>query len=578
MLDLERGTFLKKWTGRHPVALIYPNHYQVGMSSLGYQLVYALLNKQDDVVCERFFLPRAGEKFQSVESGRGIDQFPILFFSISFEHDYLNLVRIVASLGTAVYAEDREPQVSTRSPLIVCGGVATFINPEPLAPFVDLFFLGEAEAGLVELTGYLNDNYRQTPRKVLLRTAALKFGGCYPPSLYTPKYDENGCLIDSVPEQGLSKSVRRVFFSDCQRANHSQLLTPETEFSELFLTELGRGCSEGCRFCTAGFIYRPPRLWNADAVVAGLEEKFAGVKRVGLLGMEMMEKKVFEKVSEYLTSGGCALSFSSLRADRIDGPIVDVLKQSDVKNVTIAPDGSSERLRRVINKGLDEHDILTAAARLVEAEIFKIKVYLMIGLPTETDDDLNEAINLIGKIRRLIDPIGKKRGRLSEIGVSVNCFAPKPWTPFQFHVLGGGGMLAAGQWKPAAEVIKELKRKQKLLRQGLANYSNVTVHFDKPENVLFQTVLAKGDRRVAKVLRIMAEQNKPWKQAMKLAGLKPETFAITASDADVYFPWDIVDHGITKKYLWLEYQKAFKEQLSVACNVAHCRRCGVCND
>lgn len=548
------------------------------MSNLGFQLVYNLLNSHESLVCERFFLPKSGEKMVSIESGRGIDQFSLIFFSVSFEHDYLNLVNILRLAFINPLAAEREEKISPASPLVVCGGVATFINPEPLAPFVDLFFLGEAEAGLSKVVEKIIVQQGEAGRRQLLSSLAKSCEGVYVPSLYHPQYNEDGFLTGVEHDADVPFPVKRLSIHQCDTAAHSQLLTGETEFSNLFLTELGRGCSRGCRFCTAGFIYRPPRLWDADAVLKGLKEKFDGVTRVGLLGMEMMQEDVFGKVSEYLLESGCSLSFSSLRADRIDADILGLLGKSNLKNVTIAPDGSSERLRKVINKGLDEKDILTAAERLVEAGIFKLKLYLMIGLPTETDEDLAEAVMLIEKIRQRINPIGQERGRLCEISVSVNCFAPKPWTPFQYHPFGLAEPLEAGRMVKASKAVKELKRKQKILQQGLSKQANVSLSMDKPDNVLFQAVLSRADRRIGQVLLHMVESGRPWNQAMKLCGLTAEQFAVRGCDEKDYFAWDIVDHGIKKSYLYQEYQRAFAEKLTSACDTRICRRCGVCHD
>lgn len=546
------------------------------MSSLGFQLVYTLLNSQENIVCERFFFPTNGQPLRSIESGRRLDQFPIVFFSISFEHDYINLVKLLKIANICPLAEDRTSEVSSNDPLIVCGGVATFINPEPLAPFMDLFFLGEAESGLLELTQYLIGNFPDKSRKELLLEVAKNYAGSYVPFLYEPQYDEIGRLIGLECEEH-RYPVKKVTLEKCDLANHSQLITPEAEFSDLFLTELGRGCSRGCRFCTAGFIYRPPRLWDADAVVAGLKERFEGTTRVGLLGMEMMDQDTLAQISQYLMDSGCSLSFSSLRADRIDTPLLDLLSESNLKNVAIAPDGSSERLRNVINKGLSEEDILQAAENLVEAGIYKLKLYLMIGLPTETDDDLKEALTLIDKIKERIKPIGQERGRLCEISVSANCFAPKPWTPFQFHPFGISEPLDHREMGSAAFAIKELKRKQKILKNGIAKISNVSLTHDKPENVLFQAILSRGDRKVASVLLKMVETGSPWKQAMNQCGLTAEQYAIYGYGKDDFLPWSIVDHGIKQSYLWEEYQRSFEGKITVPCDVSTCKRCGVCN-
>jgi radical SAM superfamily enzyme YgiQ (UPF0313 family) len=557
---------------------MYPNTYGVGMSSLGFQLVYALLGEQEGLVCERFFLPEGGEVLRSVESQRPLSHFPIIFISISFEHDYQHLVQILRLAGIDPYAAQRGKEISADSPLIICGGVATFMNPEPLAPFIDLFVLGEAEPILPSLTTKISEQYENLCREDLLFEISQSFHGCYAPRFYTPQYDESGVLVSYATEKGLPDRVTKTILEKSPVASHSQLMTPEAEFSEMHLTELGRGCSRGCRFCAAGFIYRPPRLWDGDAVVEGLRARYSDVDRVGLLGMEMADTESLERISDYLKESGCALSFSSLRADRLNEPLIDLLSVSKLKSVAIAPDGSSERLRRVINKGLDEKDLLNAAERLVQAGIFKLKLYLMIGLPTETDADLQEAIELVGKIKRRIDPIGKERGRLTEIGVSVNCFAPKPWTPFQYHPFGMSMPLSSGEQGDAGKSVLELKRRQKILKKGLSSIANVHIQFDKPESVLFQAVLSRGDRRLAPVIDEIASKGASWKQAMKKYKLTPEQFAVAGFDEKNWFPWYIIDHGITHQYLWQEYLRAFDEKLTIACDTRICRRCGVCHD
>ena len=312
-------------------------------------------------------------------------------------------------------------------------------------------------------------------------------------------------------------------------------------------------------------------------MVEGLKARFTDIDRVGLLGMEMADSAALEQISTYLKESGCALSFSSLRADRLSDHLIDLLGVSELKSVAIAPDGSSERLRRVINKGLDETDLLEAAERLVTAGIFKLKLYLMIGLPSETDEDLLEAVNLVGKIKERIDRIGKERGRLTEIVISVNCFAPKPWTPFQFHPFGMSFSPESNKEGSAKEAVNELKRRQKVLRNGLSSMANVHLQFDKPDSVLFQAVLSRGDRRLAEVLLTMADTGCSWKQAMKQHDLTAEEYAVRAFRQTSWFPWYVIDHGIDHDYLWQEYQRAFDEKLTLACDTSICRRCGVCH-
>ncbi len=377
---------------------------------------------------------------------------------------------------------------------------------------------------------------------------------------------------------GAPLPIERLSLAKCKKASHSELLSPDAEFSNLYLTELGRGCSRGCRFCAAGFIYRPPRLWDADAVIRGLRERSDDVRRIGLLGMEMANNATMDEISAYLLESGCALSFSSLRADRINDKLLHLLSQSNLKSVAIAPDGTSERLRKVINKGLDQADLLRAAKRLTEAGILKLKLYVMVGLPTETCEDLQELIDLIGLIKKEIDPIGKSRGWLTEILLSVNCFIPKPWTPFQYHPFGINKKLDKDEEYPAKQAITQLKEKIAFLKQGVKQFDNVHFQADKPDNAMFQALLSKGDRRIANVLYDMAAHGLPWKKSIKNHNLSTEQFILCGSSSTSYFPWYIIDHGISAEYLWKEYHKGLSAALTDPCDPLICRRCGVCGE
>lgn len=538
----------------------------------------------EEVVCERFFFSASDGVPRSLESGRILADFPLVLFSVSFEHDYLNLVRILLAAGLSPLSCDRDQRIAPSQPLVIGGGVATFMNPEPLAPFVDLFVVGEAEPVLAELVSFLaaclqdQNNASSAGRSELLLEIGRRFAGCYPPALYAPRYNQDGTFAGHDAASGLPARVRRLTVPTCDRAAHSLILTPDAEFADLYLTELGRGCSRGCRFCAAGFIYRPPRLWEAEAVMAALAQRPDWVTRIGLLGMEMVGQESLVHLAGYLLESGCALAFSSLRADRISGALVQILEKSRLKSVAIAPDGGSQRLRRVINKGLSEDDLLAAAEALAAAGLTRLKLYLMVGLPTETTEDLEEMLALIGKIRARMDPLGRRRGRLCELTLSVNSFTPKPWTPFQFHPFGIGEQLNPGETGSGAQAVRTLKGRIRFLQEGLKKEANVRMTSDKPEQVLFQAVLARGDRRLAPVLLEMAATGMNWKQAMKKNGLAPEWYAVRGYGRDEALAWNIIGHGVRQEYLWDEYMKAFAGERTPPCVPAVCRRCGVCRD
>lgn len=576
-LNTETGTVLKKWKDRLPIALLYPNTYPLAVSNLGFQLVYSLLNNLDFVVCERFVYPSKGGALRSLESNRPLSDFPLVLGSISFENDYPNFAALLIAGQIEPLAVVRGSHIIPGNPLVILGGVGVFINPEPLAPFADLVVIGEAEPILPDLIISIASLLeKQTERNTLLLETALSFQGCYVPSFYSFHYRPDGSVDHITADRGLPEKVQKVIQHNMNQAAHSQLLSPEAELG-MYMTELGRGCSRGCRFCAAGFIYRPPRLWTAEAIIKGLRQRPENMNRIGLLGTEMVSDAVLNHIAGHLEQQSCSLSFSSLRADRISDQLLSLLSQSGLKSAAIAPDGCSERLRRVINKGLDEQDLIQAAADLVSAGIFNLKIYIMIGLPTETDEDLDEMIKLVKKIREIILPIGQTRGRVSTITLSVNSFVPKPWTPFQYVPFGGLVNESDNNQKNTEAAIQALKRKIKHLRSGLCREANIRVNTDRPEMVLQQAVFSRGDRRLAPVLLDMATKNLSLKQSMKKHSLSAWEYAVRPRKKDEILCWDILDHGIDKKYLWLEYRKAIAEKLTPPCDTEKCRRCGVCN-
>jgi radical SAM superfamily enzyme YgiQ (UPF0313 family) len=572
LLSLEQGAIRKKWKNRLPVALIYPNQYSLGMSNLGFQLIYRMLNQNDAIVAERVFFPVPGHKPVSLESGRPLADFPLLLFSVSFEQDYPKLIMLLKMANIPPLASERtrkSRRVRASStggqPLVAAGGVATFMNPEPLAPFVDLFVIGEAEPILNRLTDFFIRGLEYSVKEELLKEIVTSLSGCYAPELYQVTYDTEGNFVSNKPKAdslNLPQRIKKVLLdSPGSIASHSTVLTPRAEFSDLFMAELGRGCSRGCRFCAAGFIYRPPRLWQAESIINAIDSRPDGNTRVGLLGMEMVRPEDMTLITDFLAGQSCSLSFSSLRADIINSSLLELLGNSSLKSAAIAPDGGSERLRLVINKGITENDVLKAAELLVKHDIRNLKLYFMIGLPTEEQPDLDEMTALILKVRDKILAVGRSKGKLSTLTLSINCFIPKPWTPFQFHPM---------------ETVKILKQKLKFLRKKFASVPNIRIKTESPEKAYFQAVLARGDRRVGQALLTMIDNNCTWKQACKINNIDPAYYVLRRREKDEPFPWEIVDHGIERKYLWSEYQKALQGKKTNPCDTSRCKRCGVC--
>ena len=569
--SLENGSIKKKWKNRVPIALIYPNIYSLGMSNLGFQLVYSLLNQNDSIVAERVFLPESNTKPLSVESGRPLSDFPFLFFSISFEQDYQNLIMMLELAGISSLVSHRSrnsmeisAQADDGQPLVVAGGVAAFMNPEPLAPFIDLFIIGEAEPLLPPVMEQLMEGIGKNKNDVLVKIAT-EISGCYIPAFYQTKYDTSGKLLAISPDTkypSLPSRIKKIVLdSHGNYAAHSKILSPAAEFSNLFMTELGRGCSRGCRFCAAGFIYRPPRLWKAQSIINAIDSKPDGCSRIGLLGMEMAHSDDVSLIADYLADKSCSLSFSSLRADIISTSLTELLGQSNLKSAAIAPDGGSERLRQVINKGITENDVLKAVEILAQKGIKNLKLYFMIGLPTETQADLDEMVDLIIKVKEKILDIGRPKGKISLLTLSINCFIPKPWTPFQFHPM---------------EKISSLKKKLKFLRKMIGTQANIRIKAENPEKAFFQAILSRGDRKVGLALHQMVLENYTWRQTFKKENIDPEDYTIRLRDPNELFPWEVIDHGISRQYLWLEYQKALQAQTTVPCDTSQCKRCGVC--
>lgn len=572
-LAKERGTVKKDRGGKLSIALVYPNYYRLGMSNLGFQIVYRLFNERSDVVAERVFLPegqelslylQSGNALLSLESQIPLQEFHLVAFSLSFENDYPNILKILELGKIPLPAEERlDP-----CPLIMAGGITSFLNPEPLAPFIDFFLLGEAEASLGRFTdlflefGSLNDR-----REEVLKNLAKHMNSLYVPSLYQPEYQKDGRLRSFFPkDSGVPEKITRTYLLDGGAADGnvpmSKITTPDTEFSDKILLEMGRGCGHSCRFCAAGYVYRPPRFYGETDLISSTEKALEKCDQVGLLAAAVSDIPGIENVTSMIVKDGRTFSVSSLRADSITKRLLVNLKRAGQKTLAIAPEAGSERLRRAVNKHLTRKNIMDSVTLISRTSDFAVRLYFLIGLPTETRDDVEEIIDLVKGIKHHMVKASSVLGRIGKIIVSLNCFVPKPFTPFQ--------------WFPLDQ-LSSLKEKQKLIKKALAKEGGIKVNSDFPKWAYVQTLLSLGDRRAGKILHAAHKFGGDWTKALRFSEVNPDFFVYRPKELDEVLPWDFIDSGISRTHLINEYRLSLDAKESDICNVGECFRCGICS-
>jgi radical SAM superfamily enzyme YgiQ (UPF0313 family) len=424
---------------------------------------------------------------------------------------------------------------------------------------VDCFLVGEAEP-ILDL--FLDVYRKHSDKAALLKALAVNVPGVYVPGLYNVTYGSEGTIEEFRPRPGVPEKVQRVAAEDLSSWDTcSTILTPHTTFSDTYLVEAARGCPHGCRFCAAGFVYRPPRFRPKDALKRCLEWGAVRSNRIGLMAAAVSDVPYVEEVCQSALDESLQLSFSSLRADRLTPELLSILRRSGLQTVSIAPETGSERLRRVINKGITEQDVLRATDLLVNAGIPNLKLYFMVGLPTETMSDVEAIVAFCKQIKHRFLKASRTTKRLGQITVSLNSFIPKPFTPFQ--------------WVPF-ENIKILKAKIKHVKDGLRRVANVRVHADVPRWAYIQALLSRGDRRVAQLLSAVHDNDGNWAKTLKASVINPDFYVYRERSLDEIFPWDFIDHGINKAFLIEEYHKALREETSPPCDVGRCVVCGVC--
>ncbi len=552
ILEKERGSVQKQWGGKISICLLYPNSYHVGMSNLGFQALYQMLNADEDIVCERAFLPEPEDLQEyrntktslfSLESQKPLSRFDILAFSISFENDFLNILTLLDLAHIPLESRLRDG----RYPWVIAGGVAVFLNPEPISEFFDLFILGEAEEAIGEfLEVYrqiLSDKGKKDKEGFLRRLSEVS--GVYIPKFYEVAYAENGKIEAMNPEPGFPKKVERRWVPKLDRfPTQSTLFTPDTEFKEMALVEMNRGCPRECRFCAACFVYHPFRNRSLSLLDSISKEALLKEHRIGLTGTAVSDHPQLLTLCQSILSHQGGISLSSLRVDAVTPSLIQCLREGEDRTVAIAPEAGSERLRKILKKGYTEEGILKSIDTLVDNGLSQIKSYFLVGLPSETDEDIKAILLLAKRIRHQIlshsrDP--KKRWRLI---LSVNPFIPKPATPFQ--------------WEPL-EGMSELKKKLKTIQRGVRGEKGIEVIHDLPKWSYIQALLSRGDRRVGKILVAAHRTEGNWGQALRETPINSDFYVYRRRDLDEIFPWDFIDHGISKERLKEEYLTAMKE-------------------
>ncbi|MCE5286905.1 MAG: TIGR03960 family B12-binding radical SAM protein [Pelosinus sp.] len=562
-LASEQGAMVFAPGSRSGFALVYPNTYRVGMSNLGLHIIYNELNKRSDTACERLFMPdkktqqeyiRTNTPLMTIETQRALYEFPLIGFAISFEMDYFNMLTILSMGKVPLLSKERREE----HPLIIVGGPCATFNPEPIADFVDVCIIGEGEEVIHEVLNVYYDGRSKNLAREEILFAMAQIPGVYVPRFYEPVYHEDGTLKKFEAASGVPTRIKKRFVRDLDAYEaKSVVITDDTEFNSMVLVEVARGCGRHCRFCMAGYCFRRPRVRSLQQVERAVEYAKQFRSKVGLMGASISDYPEIDKLCDSILAKDMSMSVASFRADSLTKGLVEALAVSHHRTITIAPEAASSRLRRVINKGISDEDIYNAIDMAMQAGIPNIRLYIMIGLPFEAAEDIEEILIMAKQVKAHMERLGS-HGKLT---LSVNPFIPKPFTPFQ--------------WAKMAD-SKLIEQDLKKLQAEFKQHKSIEILAESPKEAYVQGVLARGDRRLSGVLLASYQRgSKAFKQAMRDNELSEEFYLYRNRAVSEVLPWSLLDMGVDESYFIREFENAKKEVYTPPCKPG-CVKCGVC--